>query len=82
MKKEQALEAKGNKFDIQALKRLLVFLKPYKMQFFFLVIITLAAAILPTVLPVLIKITLEKPLVNGDKQGLLLMFCLMYCKLH
>lgn len=77
MNQEKSIESKGNKFDIQVLKRLVSFLKPYKWKFFFLVFITISSGILPSTIPLLIRETIKYPIANKDPELLLVMLFVM-----
>lgn len=77
MNKEQAIESKGNKFDIQVLKRLVTFLRPYKWKFFVLIFITISSGILPSTIPLLIRTTIKYPITNKDPELLLTMLLVM-----
>lgn len=79
MKKEQAIESQGNKFDFQVLKRLFKFINPYSGKFYLLVAITLLTGILPVAIPFLIKktIAVDGPMNNKDYDQMLVMLTLM-----
>lgn len=61
----------GNILDFKVLKRLYTFIKPYESKFYFLIILTLATAILAPVRPYLIQIAIDNHVMYGDFQGLL-----------
>ncbi len=56
--------------DTKILKRLLQYLKPYKLTFIIAIILLLAAAAADLVGPYLFKIAIDKYIVNGDILGL------------
>ncbi|CAN5323989.1 ABC transporter ATP-binding protein [soil metagenome] len=61
----------GNIVDLSVLKRLYKFIKPYEGRFYFLIILTLATAILAPVRPYLILLAVDNHIMVGDYQGLL-----------
>ncbi len=63
----------GKVVDWDVLKKLMQFIKPYKVQFFFLIILTLISAVLVPVRPYLIQLTLDNEVANGDFEGLRMM---------
>ncbi|MCP4522364.1 MAG: ABC transporter ATP-binding protein [Cytophagales bacterium] len=71
-------DIKGNKFDLQILKRLFQFVKPYIWQFYGLVFLTIAIAILAPTIPYLISYTIKHHISLGDYNGLLMTVCLMF----
>ena len=73
MKKEKAISSEGSSFDFIVLKRLVKFIKPYKIQFFFLLFITVCSGIIPSTMPLLIRETIKNPIANKDFDLLLLM---------
>lgn len=56
----------GNVFDLQILRRLFAFIKPYKGQFYFIVVLTILSAVLGPVKPWIIKLTIDKYISAGD----------------
>lgn len=77
MKREEAIESQGNKFDLQILKRLVKFLKPYKFKFYVLVFITVSSGLLPSLIPLLIRETIKTPIAHKNLDQLLWMLVLM-----
>lgn len=59
--------------DIKVLKRLFDFAKPYMKQFWFLVSLTIALALLVPARPFLIQLTIDNHVANGDFDGLVFM---------
>ena len=60
----------GKIVDLHVLKRLLGFIKPYKGAFYFLVVLTIATALLGPVRPWIIQIIIDEHIALGDYQGL------------
>lgn len=75
--KAKAENTKGNKFDIEVLRRLYAFVKPYSKQFYFLVFTTICGAFIAPLLPVLVGKTIDGAISHGDRPGLLKAFFLM-----
>lgn len=67
----------GNIIDFQILKQLFVFAKPYIRQFYGLVFLTIAMAIIMPLRPYLIQLTIDNEIANGDYQGLVNMVILL-----
>lgn len=61
----------GNIIDTNVLKRLYKFVKPYQGRFNFLVFLTLALAVLAPARPFVIQKAIDKPIAEGDFQGLI-----------
>ena len=74
MEKEQP---SGNIVDLNILRRLFVFAKPYKGVFLFLVLLTIGLSILGPVRPLLIQKTIDNQVANGDYPGLVNMILLL-----
>jgi ATP-binding cassette subfamily B protein len=68
---EKEKESSGEIVDTKVLKQLYSFVKPYKAQFYFLVFLTVAMAILAPTRPYLIQIAIDDYVTIGDKNGLL-----------
>ncbi len=68
----------GKIVDLKVLKRLVGFIKPYRGQFYFLVFLTLATAVLGPVRPWIIQITIDNHIATGDYQGLVNMTFLLF----
>jgi len=64
----------GNVFDYQTIKRLYAFVTPYKNIFTFIILLTLASAILAAIRPFLIQYTVDNHIMAGDMAGLNRMF--------
>lgn len=67
----------GNIVDLQILRRLFRFVKPYQTRFYLLVILTFAMAMLSPVRPYLIQITIDEYVAQGDYSGLINMIIIM-----
>lgn len=67
----------GNIVDFRVLKRLFRFAMPYLRQFWILVALTLALAILTPARPFLIQKTIDNELATGDYQGLVNMILIL-----
>ncbi len=68
----------GKVVDWNVLKRLMQFIKPYKLRFLALVALTLLMAILVPFRPYIIQLTLDNEIANGDYQGLLKMIMVLF----
>lgn len=75
MEKEQSVS--GNVVDIKVLRRLLAYITPYKKQFWFLVLLTVALAAVVPVRPLIIQRTIDNQVANGDYPGLVQMMWLL-----
>lgn len=69
MDKEQKIS--GNILDVQILKRLFQFAKPYKKQFYLVVFLTIALAMLVPLRPKIIQNAIDKDVALGDYPGLI-----------
>ncbi|MEQ6121161.1 ABC transporter ATP-binding protein [Reichenbachiella sp. MALMAid0571] len=67
----------GNIVDFAVLKRLFTFVKPYTKQFYFLVILTVALAVVIPLRPKLIQLTIDNELATGDYHGLVTMIIVL-----
>jgi ATP-binding cassette subfamily B protein len=67
----------GDVININLLKRVFQYVKPYKNIFIYSVILTILLALVAPVRPFLIKYTLDEHILKGDYQGLLNMTILM-----
>ncbi len=65
-------------FDFKILRRLLAFLKPYKMQVVFAMVLTLFASLLLPLRPYLTKIAIDDYIGASDWNGLLIMTILLF----
>lgn len=70
-------EISGKTYDAQLLRRVLVYMKPYRVTFIWSIILTIAMAALAPLMPVLIEYTIDHFVLKGDQQGLTLMGVLM-----
>ncbi len=75
MEKDQTLS--GNVVDFGILRRLFEFAKPYIRQFWMLVLLTLALALVVPVRPLIIQQTIDNQVANGDFPGLVNMILLL-----
>lgn len=64
-------ESSGEIVDTQVLKQLYNFVKPYKPQFYFLIFLTIALAILAPTRPYFIQVAIDDYITVGDTVGLL-----------
>jgi ATP-binding cassette subfamily B multidrug efflux pump len=64
-------ESSGEIVDTQVLKQLYTFVKPYKPQFYFLIFLTIALAILAPTRPYFIQVAIDDYITVGDTVGLL-----------
>jgi len=64
-------------YDIQLLRRVLVYIKPYRGAFIWSIILTITMAATAPLMPVLIEYTLDNYILKGDTNGLGLMALLM-----
>lgn len=71
MSLEKEKLAAGEIVDTQVLKQLYGFVKPYKIQFYFLIFLTIALAILAPTRPYFIQIAIDDYVTKGDAPGLL-----------
>jgi ATP-binding cassette, subfamily B, multidrug efflux pump len=67
----------GNIFDWQVLRRLMVYIRPYRSVFVLLIFLTIATAILGTVRPFLIQRMVDVQISSGDWPGLNRMVALL-----
>ena len=71
MSLEKEKESAGEILDMKVLRQLYTYVKPYQKQFYFLVFLTLALAILAPARPYLIQIAIDEHVALGDAAGLL-----------
>ena len=71
MSLEKEKESAGEILDMKVLRQLYTYVKPYQKQFYFLVFLTLALAILAPARPYLIQIAIDEHVAIGDAAGLL-----------
>lgn len=71
MSLEKEKESAGEILDMKVLRQLYTYVKPYQKQFYFLVFLTLALAILAPTRPYLIQIAIDEHVAIGDAAGLL-----------
>jgi ATP-binding cassette subfamily B multidrug efflux pump len=68
---EKEKESSGEIIDMKVLRQLYSFVKPYKAQFYFLVFLTIAMAILAPTRPYFIQIAIDDYVAVGNTAGLL-----------
>jgi len=68
---EKEKESTGEILDMKVLRQLYTYVKPYQKQFYFLVFLTLALAILAPARPFLIQIAIDEHVAVGDAAGLI-----------
>jgi ATP-binding cassette subfamily B protein len=68
---EKEKESAGEIVDMKVLRQLYTYVKPYQKQFYFLVFLTLALAILAPTRPYLIQIAIDEHVAVGDAAGLI-----------
>jgi len=68
---EKEKESSGEIVDMKVLRQLYTFVKPYQKQFYFLVFLTIALAILAPTRPYLIQIAIDEHVALGDAAGLI-----------
>jgi ATP-binding cassette subfamily B multidrug efflux pump len=68
---EKEKESSGEIVDMKVLRQLYSFVKPYQKQFFFLVFLTIAMAVLAPTRPYLIQIAIDDHVALGDTGGLI-----------
>lgn len=71
MSLEQEKSSSGEIVDSKVLKQLYGFVKPYKVQFYFLIFLTIALAILAPTRPYFIQVAIDDYIAVGDSAGLL-----------
>jgi ATP-binding cassette subfamily B protein len=67
----------GNIIDTDVLKRLYKYVKPYQGNFYFLVFLTIAVAVLAPARPYLIQKAIDGPIASGDFNGLVWLMALL-----
>ncbi len=67
----------GNAFDLKLFKRLLGFSKPYRSTFYGVSISAILLAVFSALRPVLLKETINNPILNKDSEGLVFYISLM-----
>lgn len=75
MEKEEI--SSGNIIDFRVIRRLLEFVRPYRIQFYTLIFLTLASGVLIPLRPYLIQFTLDNHVAAGDYRGMLMMIMLL-----
>lgn len=74
---DQEKAVSGNIVDTKVLKRLFSFLAPYRPQFWTLVFLTLALAVVVPSRPIIIKMAIDNEVAYGDYHGLVNMIILL-----
>ncbi|MBL3654574.1 ABC transporter ATP-binding protein [Fulvivirga sediminis] len=67
----------GSIVDLDVLKRLMRFVKPYKGRFFLLIFLTIALGVLAPLMPLLIQKTLDNHVAYGDYEGMVNMMMVL-----
>ncbi|HEX7015020.1 MAG TPA: ABC transporter ATP-binding protein [Cyclobacteriaceae bacterium] len=75
MEKEQI--SSGNIIDFKVLRRLLAFVRPYRIRFGLVIFLTVALGVLAPLRPVLIQYTLDHDVAVGDYNGMVFMIMLL-----
>ena len=75
MEKEKT--SSGDIIDVDILKRIFRFVKPYSSQFYWLVFLTIAIAFLGPALPVLVQIAIDDYILEGNYNGLVTMVIIL-----
>ncbi len=78
MSLEKEKESSGEIVDTKILKQLYSYIKPYNAQFYFLVFLTIAMAILAPTRPYLIQIAIDDHVAIGDRSGLLTIIYILF----
>jgi ATP-binding cassette subfamily B protein len=68
VEKEQV--SSGNIIDFKVLRRIMKFVRPYRTQFFLIVLFTVVMGVVAPVRPMLIQYTLDKHVAAGDYDGM------------
>ncbi|MBN7811380.1 ABC transporter ATP-binding protein [Algoriphagus sp. H41] len=71
MSLEKEKESSGEIVDMKVLRQLYSFVKPYQKQFYFLVFLTVALAVLAPTRPYFIQIAIDDYVAQGDTPGLI-----------
>ena len=67
----------GNLFDYKVLKRIFVFVAPYKIQFYTIIFLTILLGVLAPVIPVLVNLTIDNYIIKDNAAGLVKMLVIM-----
>lgn len=67
----------GKTYDVQLLRRILVYVRPYRGTFVWSVVLTLVMAAIAPLLPILIEHTIDNFILESNPEGLLVMALLM-----
>jgi len=70
-------ESSGEIVDTKVLRQLYQYVKPYKAQFYFLVFLTIALALLAPTRPYFIQVAIDDYVAIGDSQGLIRMIYIL-----
>jgi ATP-binding cassette, subfamily B, multidrug efflux pump len=73
-----AIKNKDKKLDIEVLKRLYGFVKPYQNRFYLLVFTIVLSAVFTPLLPLLIQYSIDGPVASGSYTGLSIALGLMF----
>lgn len=75
--KKEEVKVSGSVFDYQILKRLFQYSKPYRLQFYTIVVFTVSIALLSIAKPLVVQYAIDNYVQNKDKAGLLQMMMLL-----
>ena len=81
---EKESKVSGSVFDIKVIRRLMVYVKPYKGRFYILTLLTILSAFLSIAKPLAIKVTIDDYIIKGDRPGLstMILFLFMLLFIH
>jgi len=68
MEKEKV--SSGNIIDFRVLRRLMTFVRPYRVRFYILILLTVLLGVLTPLRPLLIQYTLDRDVVTGNYSGM------------
>ncbi|MEJ2005332.1 MAG: ABC transporter ATP-binding protein [Cyclobacteriaceae bacterium] len=74
--KKEAINS-GDIVDLNVLRRLMRFVKPYRGRFYFLIVLTIALGVLAPLRPLLIQITLDDYVAYGNYEGMVRMIFIL-----
>ncbi|SFN58017.1 ATP-binding cassette, subfamily B [Algoriphagus ornithinivorans] len=77
MSLQKEKESSGEIVDTKVLRQLYQYVKPYKAQFYFLVFLTIALALLAPTRPYFIQVAIDDYVAIGDSQGLIRMIYIL-----
>jgi len=77
MKKQDFSEIEYKQLDMALLKRLLAFLKPYKIYIYYSLLLAILTSALGPIRPYLTKIAVDNHIAIGDSKGLIIMIIII-----